>query len=328
MSKVLARRLGLQSAVLFSELLSKEEYFTEREMLNEEGFFYCTIQNIEDDTTLKERVQSKCIKLLKDEGLIDYEVKGMPATRYFRCCSEDFLYDYLRNVGATQFRQNEETSFTSSEDDGQFRQNDETSFVKRVKPVSSKPRLNKNKENKNKDNKKERKDLAEGHDVQKTLFNLPKKEVVQSKKKLTVAEQSIERISSAKETGDWSAVTDTNFTHYFLQQHNERYAEISFDRYSSVGIIRDSFIKRHDIPKEKVCDYIDFILDAYKTHPKKSDSLTFYMIDKFTSLMKDLIRTAQVHLNPVEETIQYNKFSKKQDTLKNDSETFHSNEYF
>lgn len=158
---------------------------------------------------------------------------------------------------------------------------------------------NNNDTNKSETEKSSR-DMSDGQSKQKTFFNLPQKEeVVSVKKKLTQIEQTTERIASAKQNGDWSSVTDTNFAHYYILKHNELFQTITFDRYSSVSIIRDSFIKRHSIPKEKVCDYIDSVLGSHKVS-KDFPSLTFNMLNKNTKMMNDLIKTADIKLKTFE----------------------------
>jgi len=89
LNKELARQVGLKEAVLLADLISKEEYFIANGMTD--GWFFNTEANIEKDTTLNSYHQRKCIKVLKDKGLIEVKRKGIPAKQYFKINEEQVL---------------------------------------------------------------------------------------------------------------------------------------------------------------------------------------------------------------------------------------------
>lgn len=82
-NKILAKIIGLHPAIFYSEIASKGDYFEEREQLKD-GWFFNTVENMEEDTCLSDFQQREAIKVLVDERLIEYKVKGTPARRYFR----------------------------------------------------------------------------------------------------------------------------------------------------------------------------------------------------------------------------------------------------
>jgi hypothetical protein len=90
-NRLLIQSIGLDEAILFSELLSKHDYYANRNTLNADGSFYCTISDIEMSTGLKEKTQSKSVKNLKALGLINVVVKGLPAKRYFYIINDESL---------------------------------------------------------------------------------------------------------------------------------------------------------------------------------------------------------------------------------------------
>jgi len=141
------------------------------------------------------------------------------------------------------------------------------------------------------------KDRCKAQSLQKDLFGNQKPNK-SSSRKLTQQEQDLEKINLAKNTGDWGKITDRAFTHYYIEEHNKLFKHIEFDRYASVGTIRDSFIKKFSLPRKLVTQYIDHILKTYSEHPKKWDSLTFNMISKNTKLMKELVLEAEDVLTP------------------------------
>lgn len=89
LNKELAKQVGLKEAVLLADLISKEEYFISNGMTD--GWFFNTESNIEEDTTLNSYQQRKCIKKLKETGLIETKRKGIPAKQYFKINEEQVL---------------------------------------------------------------------------------------------------------------------------------------------------------------------------------------------------------------------------------------------
>lgn len=92
-NKYIAKCLGLNEAIILGELASRQDYYQQINEL-EEGFFYETVQKLEENTTLKESVQRKAIQHLYTLGIIDVCYKGLPQKRYFRI-NERKLLDIL-----------------------------------------------------------------------------------------------------------------------------------------------------------------------------------------------------------------------------------------
>ncbi len=89
LNKQLARQVGLKEAVLLADLISKEEYFIANGMTD--GWFFNTAKNIEDDTCLTSHQQRKAIKSLKDLGIIETKVVGIPAKQHFKIIENKLL---------------------------------------------------------------------------------------------------------------------------------------------------------------------------------------------------------------------------------------------
>lgn len=98
-NRPIAHALGLGAAVVYSALISKYEYYYKHNMLDEEGFFYSKIADLEESTTLTKRQQSAAIKALIDAGLIECKRCGMPAKRYFRVLDDTEPLDDLLKQG-------------------------------------------------------------------------------------------------------------------------------------------------------------------------------------------------------------------------------------
>jgi len=88
-NKQLAKQVGLKGAVLLADLISKEEYFIANGMTD--GWFFNTAKNIEDDTCLTSHQQRKAIKSLKDLGIIETKVVGIPAKQHFKIIENKLL---------------------------------------------------------------------------------------------------------------------------------------------------------------------------------------------------------------------------------------------
>jgi hypothetical protein len=79
-NKDLIKAVGIEAALLFGELASEYSYWSD----SNDDYFYSTVENLEEKTTLNDYQQRKAIKVLKDKGLIEVKIKGVPAKRYFK----------------------------------------------------------------------------------------------------------------------------------------------------------------------------------------------------------------------------------------------------
>lgn len=74
---------GLHVAVIIGELAS-EARFWKKEGRIEDGWFFSTVENIEEATGLNAYYQREAIKQLQELGFIETKYKGLPRKRYFR----------------------------------------------------------------------------------------------------------------------------------------------------------------------------------------------------------------------------------------------------
>ena len=108
-NKELIKLLGLEEAIILGELASEYEFWNRRGELDQ-GFFYSTIENIEKNTTLSVHKQRKALNNLKEKGLIEIKVKGIPAKRYIKIIEKQ-VYELL----SFQFVKNSQTSLSNFE---------------------------------------------------------------------------------------------------------------------------------------------------------------------------------------------------------------------
>lgn len=98
-NKALTKELGIDASLLLSDLLSKFEYFEDRNLLDDDGFFFNTRENIETDTTIPLYRITKAIEVLKFKKLIETNNKGIPPKSRFKLnmISINKLIDSLHN---------------------------------------------------------------------------------------------------------------------------------------------------------------------------------------------------------------------------------------
>lgn len=128
-NKQLARAFGLEEAVILGELASQMEYWQQRGEAND-GYFYSTIENVKESTTLSDKRQRSALTALKEAGIIDVKLAGMPAKRYIRINEKQLAQILLNNSS----------------------QNGAASFAKTAELVTPKQRTNNNNINNNKNN--------------------------------------------------------------------------------------------------------------------------------------------------------------------------------
>lgn len=82
-NRLLAHAVGIPAAVVYTALISKYVYYEQNELIAEDGWFYSTVSDLEESTTLGIKAQRSAIAVLVELGLIKCEYLGMPKMRYF-----------------------------------------------------------------------------------------------------------------------------------------------------------------------------------------------------------------------------------------------------
>lgn len=83
-NKAIAKEIGIEGALMLSDLLDKQGYFHTRGELDEDGFFFNTSVDIEANTTLTYHIQKQCLKAMKERGFVETKLKGLPAKLHFK----------------------------------------------------------------------------------------------------------------------------------------------------------------------------------------------------------------------------------------------------
>lgn len=93
-NKRIMRAIGLSEAIMLSELCYRRQFLARADQLTEDGFFYATVEDVEEETTLSDYAQRKVLEKLSDLGIIKVERRGLPARRYI-CIYEDALQSLI-----------------------------------------------------------------------------------------------------------------------------------------------------------------------------------------------------------------------------------------
>lgn len=82
-NKTIAQTLGLDEAIIIGELASEFAYWRSKDEL-QDGYFYSTVENVENNTTLSAHRQRSALNNLKKAGIVDVKVMGLPARRFIK----------------------------------------------------------------------------------------------------------------------------------------------------------------------------------------------------------------------------------------------------
>src|SRR5699024_1048742 len=126
------------TAILLSDLVSKENYFREKKELVEGEWFYNTGANIEEDTNITPHQQRKIIKNLVKAGFIETTLKGLPAKLHFKI-SHNKLLTFLTTSDLNSLQQDVDFFNTNNNKENKNKDNKGSSNLSRLdgrKPLS------------------------------------------------------------------------------------------------------------------------------------------------------------------------------------------------
>lgn len=93
-NKTLCKKLGLTCAVIIGELYSEYAYWEKQGKLVDGGYFYCTRNNLQENTCLSPYEQRKAINKLIEHEILTTKLKGIPAVTYYKI-NENKLMELL-----------------------------------------------------------------------------------------------------------------------------------------------------------------------------------------------------------------------------------------
>lgn len=97
-NRLLSFAIGNAEAEIYNCLIAKHVYYNNLGKLHEGGWFYSTVKDLHLSSGYAEDAQKTAIRHLIKHGLIESELKGLPAKRYFRIIPDaDKLASLLRS---------------------------------------------------------------------------------------------------------------------------------------------------------------------------------------------------------------------------------------
>lgn len=82
-NRSLISRYGLHVAVMVGELASEARYWSQKGELDD-GWFFSTVENVEERTGLTAYFQREALKVMQDAGIVEVGYRGLPRKRYIR----------------------------------------------------------------------------------------------------------------------------------------------------------------------------------------------------------------------------------------------------
>lgn len=96
-NKAVAHEYGIKEAILLGELCAEHNYWESIDQL-EDGWFYSTIENVEQATALSAHQQRSAIQSLVDEGFLSVQQRGVPCKRFFKLDVKKLNNQLLKNL--------------------------------------------------------------------------------------------------------------------------------------------------------------------------------------------------------------------------------------
>ena len=137
-NKIVAKALGINSALMLAELVYEYGYYLKNDMLTNDGFFYSTVHNVEEATTLTKYQQAQSVTKMVELNLIKMVNQGIPCKRYFKLnveVIESFILN-LENEPDVN-KQNVDTKKAENRELRNFTALSEESSLRRVKKLDS-----------------------------------------------------------------------------------------------------------------------------------------------------------------------------------------------
>ena len=138
-NRLIANAIGLNEAVAYASLIAKFAYYERNNLLDEEGYFYCTINDLQKSTSLTKEQQNRVIKRLVKLGLILYKRKGIPPKRFIKIVT---CYDKITEIINNGIEKNNElelqeagqTYINQHKSENPTYKGGKTRLIKEVKP--------------------------------------------------------------------------------------------------------------------------------------------------------------------------------------------------
>lgn len=83
-NKELIKEIGLEESIIVGDLSSFYLYLKKQDKLNDDGFFFYSVEAMQENTSLSDYQQRKALENLKSKGIIEVIRREMPAKRFIK----------------------------------------------------------------------------------------------------------------------------------------------------------------------------------------------------------------------------------------------------
>lgn len=266
LNRPLAHILGANAAIIYSALAAKQAYYFKQGMLDAEGYFYSTIDDLKESTSLSKRQQGGAIKTLVEVGLIYCKKRGMPAGRCFRLREDIDLLNALIESGRSTMTSAKRIFPPSTE------QNAPTSGNKSVQQVGAKC-----------DDKSEQNEPYTYNLKKKTKVDNPNQSILPDKMDMMDFPQ---KGYSPEERSEYLEIIKENIE-YDYQTEKEKTNEIVEIMLDVICSTKDTIrVNGEDMPHEVVksrflkldSSHIDYVLTSLKKNTSEVRNIRAYLI--------------------------------------------------
>lgn len=99
-NRLLAHSMGVHENIIYLSLLTKYYYYVSKKPDSvSDGWFYCTIADLQESTAFSGKQQTKAINNLVNMGVLETKLQGVPAKRYFKIVDDIVLIARLLEEG-------------------------------------------------------------------------------------------------------------------------------------------------------------------------------------------------------------------------------------
>lgn len=95
-NKDLIKKFGLEESIIIGDLASMYLYLKKEDRLNDDGFFFYSVEAMQENTSLTDYQQRKALEHLKNLGIVDICRREMPAKRFIKLDIESLESKILR----------------------------------------------------------------------------------------------------------------------------------------------------------------------------------------------------------------------------------------
>lgn len=198
-NKEIVKATDLECAVLLSDLAGAYDYWKEKNLL-QDGYFFRTQSEIEQNTTLSAKVQLRCLKVLISKGILKTKLKGAPPVKYFLIDEKAILAIISQTVEIDLYKRE---ILNSTNGIVQDIQKEDFELAEREILNSTNGRTNNNRVNNNKEiiienNNKEKSDFSFSENTEQLISLNDKKELEKVSRANFVNDKNSEPAESAK----------------------------------------------------------------------------------------------------------------------------------